>query len=175
MSVPARSIAWMTPPPFQRLLDDHGRDVYGFLVASVGRADAEDCYQETWLAALRAYPTLAHTGNLRGWLFTIAAHKALDLQRRRQRTPLLLAALDAAATAPAAQCQRADGRLSEDLWAAICGLAPKQRAAVVLRHLLDADYPTVAATMAISEAAARRNVHEGLKRLREEHGVEWST
>jgi RNA polymerase sigma factor (sigma-70 family) len=165
----------MAPLPFQRLLDDHGHDVYRFLVASVGRADAEDCYQETWLAALRAYPKLAHTDNLRGWLFTIAAHKALDLQRRRQRAPRLLAALGAAATAPPAERQRPEGRLSEDLWAAICGLAPKQRAAVVLRHLLDADYPTVAATMAISEAAARRNVHEGLKRLREEHGVEWST
>jgi RNA polymerase sigma factor (sigma-70 family) len=169
-----RSIAWMTPPPFQRLLDDHGRDVYGFLVASVGRTDAEDCYQETWLAALRAYPQLQHTGNLRGWLFTIAAHKALDLQRQRQRTPRLLAALGAA-TATAPSCQGADGRLSDDLWAAICGLAPKQRAALVLRHLLDADYATVAATMAISEAAARRNVHDGLKRLREEHGIEWST
>jgi DNA-directed RNA polymerase specialized sigma24 family protein len=40
--------------------------------------------------------------------------------------------------------------------------------------LLEAEYETVAATMGISEAAARRNVHEGLKRLREEHGHEWT-
>ena len=161
----------MTLPPFQRLLDEHGRDVYGFLVASVGRSDADDCYQETWLAALRAYPQLRHAGNLRGWLLTIAARKALDLHRRRRRAPLTLASPEEALAAePAA----ADSRLSDDLWTAICGLSPKQRAAVVLRHLLGADYATVAATLATSEAAARRNVHEGLKRLREEHGVEWS-
>ena len=45
-------------PPFQELLDRHRGDVLGFLIASVGPVDAEDCFQETFLAALR--PT-------RGW------------------------------------------------------------------------------------------------------------
>ena len=54
------------------------------------------------------------------------------------------------------------------------GLPPKQRSAVLLRYLLDAEYPTIATAMGTSEPAARRNVHEGLKRLREEHGNEWT-
>ena len=45
-------------PPFQALLDAHGRDVHRFLMRDVGPVDADDCYQETWLAALRAYPRL---------------------------------------------------------------------------------------------------------------------
>ncbi len=66
------------------------------------------------------------------------------------------------------------GEFADDLWNAVAMLPAKQRAAVVLRYLLDAEYATVAATMGTSEAAARRNVHEGLKRLRQEHGVEWT-
>ena len=34
-------------PPFQALIDRHGSDVLGFLVASVGPHDADDCFQET--------------------------------------------------------------------------------------------------------------------------------
>jgi len=35
--------------------------------------------------------------------------------------------------------------------------------------VLDADYPLIAGAMATSEEAARRNVHEALKRLRREY------
>ncbi|MGH2856099.1 MAG: sigma-70 family RNA polymerase sigma factor, partial [Solirubrobacteraceae bacterium] len=54
------------------------------------------------------------------------------------------------------------------LWAAVAALPGKQRTAVALRFVADAPYSQIAATMATSEEAARRNVHEGLKRLRQE-------
>ena len=72
-------------PPFQELLDEHGRDVLGFLIATVGPDDAEDCYQEALVAALRSYPRLDHSDNLRGWLLTIAHRKAIDHHRSRSR------------------------------------------------------------------------------------------
>ena len=62
----------MTPPPFQRFLDEQREPVWRFLVASVGREHADDCFQETFLAALRAYPRLRDAENLRGWALTIA-------------------------------------------------------------------------------------------------------
>ena len=43
-------------PPFQELIDAHGPDVHRFLVAMVGRTAADDCYQETWISALRVSP-----------------------------------------------------------------------------------------------------------------------
>ena len=172
----------MTLPPFQTLLDSYGHDVHRFLSANVGATDADDCYQETWIAALRAYPDLRHGDNLRGWLLTIAARKAIDLHRARGRAAVAVAELPERASAGSHAAAGVGGTLSssgyrdgEDLWNAVGGLPPKQRAAVVLRFLLDAEYPAVAATMGISEAAARRNVHEGLKRLREEHGHDWTT
>jgi RNA polymerase sigma factor (sigma-70 family) len=55
-----------------------------------------------------------------------------------------------------------------DLWAAVAALPDKQRTAVALRFIADSAYAEIATAMEISEPAARRNVHEGLKRLREE-------
>ena len=75
-------------PPFQEMIDEHGSDVLGFLVASVGPSDAEDCFQETFIAALRAYPKLEHARNLRSWLVTIAHRKAIDHHRAGARRPL---------------------------------------------------------------------------------------
>jgi len=39
----------------------------------------------------------------------------------------------------------------------------------VLRFVTDAPYAEISAVMGTSEEAARRNVHEGLKRLRTEY------
>jgi RNA polymerase sigma factor (sigma-70 family) len=149
-------------PPFQALLDKHGRDVHRFLVASVGRHDADDCYQETWVAALRAYPRLRDDTNLRGWLLTIAHRKAIDLVRARHRTAVPAGELPETATE-----DREPDR--SGIWSAVRALPPKQRLAVALRYAVDADYPVIAATMGTTEEAARRNVHEGLKRLRTEY------
>ena len=74
-----------TLPPFQRFLDTHRELVWRFLVSSLGRADAEDCFQETFIAALRAYPRVRRDSNLRAWVLTIAHHKALDAHRARAR------------------------------------------------------------------------------------------
>jgi RNA polymerase sigma factor (sigma-70 family) len=153
----------MDLPPFQTLLDSYGRDVHRFLAASVGPSDAEDCYQETWIAALRAYPRLQHDGNLRGWLLTIASRKAIDCTRTRARVPVPVDSVPDLAAPP--QVSSDDG----GIWETVRALPPKQRTAVALRYGLDADYELIAATMNTSEDAARRSVHEGLKRLRREY------
>jgi DNA-directed RNA polymerase specialized sigma24 family protein len=55
------------------------------------------------------------------------------------------------------------------IWDRVRALPPKQRTAVALRYVVDAPYEEISAAMQTSEAAARRNVHEGLKRLRMEY------
>ena len=155
----------MELPPFQALLDAHASDVHRFLIASVGPVDADDCYQDTWISALGAYPRLASAANLRGWLFTIAHRKALDTHRARRRAPLALAD---ALPVSAACLEPVDVRDPTGLWQAVAGLSPKQRAAVALRFIVDADYTQIAMMMGTSEAAARANVHAGLTRLRRE-------
>ncbi|HEY8524150.1 MAG TPA: sigma-70 family RNA polymerase sigma factor [Acidimicrobiales bacterium] len=149
-------------PPFQVLLDEHAADLHRFLVAAVGPHDGADCFQETVVAALRAYPSLRNADNLRGWLFTIAHRKVIDLARRNARHAVPVA------DPPEAGHEDRDASGDDDLWAAVRRLPPKQRSAVVQRFLLDRPYAEVAATLGCSEDAARQNVRAGLQRLREE-------
>jgi len=148
-------------PPFQTLLDEHAGDVMGVLRGAVGRGDAEDCFQETFLAALRAYPKLEDANNLRGWLLTIAHRKAIDHHRANGRRPLPVAALEETAVV--------DPEPADDgIWTAVGALPPKQRAAVALRYGSDLPHTEIAAALGCSPEAARRSLHEGLKRLRKE-------
>ena len=68
-------------PPFQRFVDEHRDEVWRFLVASAGRNEAEDCFQETFISALRAYPRLRADSNPRAWVLKIAHRKAIDAHR----------------------------------------------------------------------------------------------
>ena len=149
-------------PPFQTLLDDHAADVMAVLRGAVGRADAEDCFQETFLAALRAYPRLDDDRNLRGWLLTIAHRKAIDHHRSNGRRPLPVAEPEGLAGATA------ESELDEGIWALVGALPPKQRAAVALRYACDLPHAEIAAALGCSPEAARRSLHEGMKRLRKE-------
>jgi len=146
-------------PPFQTLIDAHASELHRFLSASVGPTEADDCLQETFISALRAYPRLRDASNLRAWLYTIAQRKATDAARRWKR-------------------QRAEGFdgidlpvpahdvADESLWLAVRGLPPKQRAAVVHRFVSDLAFREIGQRMAITEEAARQNVHAGIRRLR---------
>jgi RNA polymerase sigma factor (sigma-70 family) len=149
-------------PPFQELLERHQGDVLGFLIATVGPQEAEDVFQETFLAALRAYPRLENDRNPRGWLLTIAHRKAIDHHRARglRATPVGNAP-DVAD--PRAEKERKEG---SGIWRLVAALPPKQRAAVALRFACDLPHREIATALGTSEEAARRNVHEGVKQLR---------
>jgi RNA polymerase sigma factor (sigma-70 family) len=149
-----------TLPPFQALLDEHAEDVLGVLRGAVGRVDAEDCFQETFLAALRAYPNIEHADNLRGWLMTIAHRKAVDHHRANGRRPLPVAEVEETAV----EAPEPD----PGVWRAVGALPPKQRAAVALRFACDLPHAEIAAALGCSPEAARRSLHEGIKRLRKE-------
>ena len=152
-------------PPFQALLDEHGTDLYRFCVASAGRGEADDCFQETCIAALRGYPSLRRADNLRAWLFRIAQNKAIDLHRSRARRPLPVEAVpEPAAAEPVGPVL--DGQSKP--WVALRDLPPKQRTAVFCRTVLGMPYDELAKLLESSEDAARHNVFEGLKKLREE-------
>ena len=132
----------------------------GFLIAAVGPQEAEDCFQETFLAALRAYPRLDDDSNLRGWLLTIAHRKAIDHHRGRKRRPEPVGD-------PPEVAVRDREPSGAGVWHAVAALPPKQRTAVALRFACDMPHREIAAALGGSEDAARRNVHEGIKKLRE--------
>jgi RNA polymerase sigma factor (sigma-70 family) len=148
-------------PPFQTLIDEHAGEVMAVLRGAVGRDGAEDAFQETFLAALRAYPGLRDARNLRGWLVTIAHRKAIDHHRAKGRAAIPVAAVREEASFDPDPADR-------EVWAAVAALPPKQRAAVTLRFVSDLPHEEIAAALGCSPQAARRSLHEGLKRLRKE-------
>jgi RNA polymerase sigma factor (sigma-70 family) len=154
-------------PPFQRFLDAHREDVWRFLVASVGREDADDCFQETFVSALRAYPRLRTDSNLKAWVLTIAHRKTLDVHRARARNALPIADIADVADG-AGRNSTPTSAHDETLWEAVHELPDRQRSAIVLRFLGDLPHRDIAAAIGCSEEAARRSLHEGLTRLRQE-------
>lgn len=156
----------VTLPPFQALVDAHAAELHRFLVASIGPDQAEDCLQETFISALRAYPRLRHEENLRAWLYTIAHRKATDVFRRSARRPTIRE-LDG--LPPSREPSQPAHELPDDgLWLQVRSLPGKQRAAVVHRFVMDLDYRSIGELMGTSEEAARQNVRAGLQRLRKE-------
>lgn len=151
----------MRLPAFQTFIDAHREHVYRFLVAAAGPDDADDCFQETFIAALRAYPRLRNGSDLRAWVLTIAHRKALDSHRSRRRRPTPVADVpDIAGAEPVAGPD-------DSLWSRVRQLPPKQRAAVLCRFVNDLPYAEVARIVGCSEEAARQNVREGLRKLKE--------
>jgi len=154
-TVPARL------PPFQRFLDAHSARVWRYLVGMVGPVDADDCFQESFLAALRAYDRLRPESDERAWIMTIAHRKALDHLAAGKRRPV--------PTGTAPEVAHHDPDAPDDaLWRRVRELPRNQRAAITLRYAGDLTHAQVASALGCSVEAARRSVHEGLTRLRRE-------
>jgi RNA polymerase sigma factor (sigma-70 family) len=154
-------------PPFQRFLDSHRDVVWRFLVSAVGPTEAEDCFQETFVAALRAYPRLEADSNLRAWVLTIANRKALDAHRATARRALPVEDVTAVHDRETARSLTASPREPDrELWDAVKELPNRQRSAVVLRFVGDMPHREIAQAIGCSEEAARRSLHEGLLKLR---------
>ena len=152
------------PPPFQTFLDEHREPVLGFLRAMVGPSDADDCFQETFIAALRGYERMDGR-HPRAWVMTIARRKAIDHHRARARRPVPKAELPEVVDSDGgfADVERTGG----EVWVAVAGLGQAQREAVALRYGADLAYREIAAALNCTEQAARRRVADALKSLRE--------
>ncbi len=155
-------------PPFERFYEAHRDDVFRYLARVLGRQAAEDAFQETFLRALRAYPGLRHTDNLRAWAFTIATRVALDERRRGARVP------DRPSTdgvppevADPSREGPDDARPAYAELARFADALPHtERAAVVLRYGYDLAYADIAAALGSTEEAARQATSSGVRRLR---------
>ena len=152
-------------PPFQRLLDAHSDDVLRFLIAAVGRHDADDAFQETFLSALRAYPRLRPGSNVKAWVLTIAHHKAIDVHRARGRRPVPVAEPDQHAGTVA---QALGSEPDSDHWERVRALPQRQREVLTLRYAADLTHAEIATALGCSEEAARRAAADGLKNLRKD-------
>jgi RNA polymerase sigma-70 factor, ECF subfamily len=155
------------------VIESHRMDVYNASLRILGNAaDAEDVTQDTFVAALQRMSTYDPAQALGPWLRTIARNRAIDLLRRRARTPELEVGQGQSAEAIAI-----DRIEAEHLRATLAHLPARDRALLVLRYWEDQPVDAIARAMGMTDGAvrvallrARRTL--GALLVMEESGVE---
>lgn len=156
---------------FDDLVNRYQTEIYRYAMQLTrNRTDADDLYQETLIKAFRAFDRLDAGANYRAWLYRIATNTFLTSRRRVGREAPLDEAV--AAEIPDGQPDRVASLDARDLLrevAAFVDLLPaKQRVALTLRKFHGLGYREIAANLETSEGAARANVHEAMRKLRDQ-------
>jgi RNA polymerase sigma factor (sigma-70 family) len=146
--------------PFETIVEIHGPTVLRVCRAVVGATDADDAWSETFISAMRAYPSLPDDANVEAWLVTIAHRRAIDIGRARTRRAVPTDAIT----------DRADRndrtQTDPDLAAVLAILPDKQRQSVAYHYLAGLPYAEVAEIVGGTVEAARRAAADGIATLR---------
>jgi RNA polymerase sigma-70 factor (ECF subfamily) len=154
---------------FRALYRDTQPRLLRYLRGLVGD-EAEDVASEAWLQVARDLQDFAGDyDGFRGWVATIARHRAIDHVRRHSRRPQLaqlpveeltdLAAADDTA-ASALDAVSTDAAIS-----LIATLPPNQAEAVLLRVVIGLDAESAAKVLGKRPGAVRTAAHRGLRAL----------
>ena len=141
-------------------------------------AEAEDVAQTVFLRAFERFATIGHSPTAPGWLKTVATNLCLNhLSRYRARWQFFseldqagesgtIAFADSVAARDAedeeAQRQDRDTRLEN----ALRRLPDHQRVPLVLFHFEDRSYQDIAATLGVSLAKVKTDIHRGREALK---------
>jgi RNA polymerase sigma-70 factor, ECF subfamily len=150
---------------FDRLYEETYPRLFGTLVTLLrDRAAAEDCVQEAYLRAFRAWERWRPDAPAEAWLHRIAINVAVS-HRRKERLRSAVAILRRPALEEHEVLELGDSELLAELRA----LPPKQAAALVLRYLHGYSNREIAQSLGVPErtiasrlAAARRKLQDRL-------------
>ena len=156
-------------PQFEALVDAHSGELFAYLWRVLGdEAQAQDCLQDTFLRAYRAYERLEDASHLRAWLYKIATNTARtqltkDGKRFARSTPLIE---KIAAREKAVEVQVLERISLAEVQQAVMVLPERQRAALMMRKYQELEYEEIGAALGCSQESARANVYQALKKLR---------
>ena len=153
------------PPTFEEAVRSHERALMRYLMRATGdREDALDLFQDTWLRAYRAYPSLEPGTMLSAWLFRIASNLCRNRARDRMRRGRMMhpggdELVDRAGIAP----NHDDAIALDD---AIKALPTNQRRSLMMRKFDGLSYDEIGASLNCSAESARAHVYQALKKLK---------
>jgi RNA polymerase sigma-70 factor (ECF subfamily) len=134
--------------------------------------DAEDAAQETFLRAYKSLGRYDRSRPFPTWLLSIAAHYCID-QIRKQRMGMVsmeeLPDLDLPDHEPGPETLAGRGEEQRKVRALLAGLAPVDRAAVVMYYWYDFSYQEIAQSLALTESAVKSRLH----RARHDLAQQW--
>lgn len=132
---------------------------------------AEDIASDTWLQVARTLPSFeGDEAAFKGWLFTIARHRHIDVCRRNARRHEQLVDVDVLVAHPARDdpASTVEEQISTDgALALVATLPPDQAEIVTLRVIAGLDVNTVAEMVGRPPGTVRVLSHRGLKKLAE--------
>jgi RNA polymerase sigma-70 factor (ECF subfamily) len=149
---------------FDRLYRDSYPKIFRTLVAVLGDpAAAEDCSQDTFVQAYRAWARWRPDAPAEAWLHRIAINTAVSYQRKANLRSIggLLRRLGRPAGGP----DPAQMALDRDLVAALRRLSPNLRAAIVLRHYHGYNNREIAAAVGVSERTVNKRLRIAAERM----------
>jgi RNA polymerase sigma-70 factor (ECF subfamily) len=120
---------------------------------------AEDVTQEAFARAFRRWRSVSVMASPVGWVYVVAMNQARHDLRRDERPPV-----SGQPEAPADVAGAVATAIA--LQTALKSLAPRQRAAVVLRYLADLSTSQVAEAMGCAEGTVKSTLHAALAHLR---------
>jgi RNA polymerase sigma-70 factor (ECF subfamily) len=140
------------------------------LVALAGRvlgdhAEAQDVVQQAWL---RLHGTEAEIESLPAWLTTVTTRLCLDRLRSRTPVPVEEVKLGETADDPADDVALAD-TVGLALHVVLDRLSPRERVAFVLHDSFGFDFPTIAALLDTTPAAARKLASRARAKVSQPH------
>jgi RNA polymerase sigma-70 factor (ECF subfamily) len=150
---------------FERLYRSSYGRLLGTLVGVLGdRPAAEDCLQEAFEKAFRAWPGWRPDAPAEAWLHRIAVNAAVSYQRRQRLREAgeVVRRLGRPAPPP----DPADAAAAGDLAAALRRLPAKQSAAIVLRHYHGYSNREIAYALGIPERTVASRLAAAKARLR---------
>lgn len=144
--------------PFEAAVQEHGPRVLRVCRAVLGPGhDADDAWSETFLAALRAWPTLDRGTNIEAWLARVAQRKCIDVIRARSRRAIPSDVLPEPDSPPPAD---------KSIWYAVARLPEKQRLALAYHYYGGLPHTETAELIGSTPAAVRRAASDGIASLR---------
>ncbi len=153
---------------FEDLVRRHQQSAVSVACRFLGdRALAEDVAQEAFLKILAGAGRYRPSARFRTYLYNVIWHLCVDAHRRRR--PLRLESLP---PRPSDSDGPADAALRDErsarVQAAIQGLPPRQRMALVLKHYEDMSYDEIGRTLRCSARAVDALLTRAKRKLREE-------
>ena len=131
--------------------------------------EAEDVASEAWAQIARDLGSFrGDVSGFRGWVATIARHRAVDHLRRQRRRPVVAMAVEELPDAPASddtEAQALDSGSTDQAIALIATLPRDQAEAVLLRVVMGLDAVSAGRVLGKRPGAVRTAAHRGLRRL----------
>ncbi|HEY2806913.1 MAG TPA: RNA polymerase sigma factor [Gemmatimonadales bacterium] len=128
--------------------------------------ELDDVVQDAFFKAFRGIGGFRGGSSFRTWLLTIGGNVLKDRQRQWKRRHVVELMPDVADPSADPQGDADAAWAAERLQEGLGRLARLQREVFLLRAQQGAEYPDIAASLGISEGAARVHYHHAVKRLK---------